>query len=106
MPLDEREIRQLILNLVRNGMEAMPENRLLNIGTFVKNNEVVLEICDQGSGIDPQVMDRLGTPFVTTKDEGTGLGLPVCYSIAARHNAAIDVKTSSHGTTFLVCFTI
>jgi nitrogen-specific signal transduction histidine kinase len=50
------------------------------------------------------VIDKLGTPFVTTKDNGTGLGLAVCYSIAARHNARIDFNTGSEGTVFCVCF--
>nr|WP_242847076.1 ATP-binding protein [Desulfosporosinus acididurans] len=49
-------------------------------------------------------MDRLGTPFLTTKEQGTGLGLAVCYGIAARHDASIDVVTNSQGTTFLVKF--
>ncbi|MEG3071472.1 MAG: hypothetical protein RQM92_12165 [Candidatus Syntrophopropionicum ammoniitolerans] len=46
----------------------------------------------------------MGNPFFTTKDSGTGLGLSVCYSIAARHKAAIDFETSSTGTTFFVRF--
>ncbi|HEY3425689.1 MAG TPA: ATP-binding protein, partial [Negativicutes bacterium] len=42
--------------------------------------------------------------FFTTKDTGTGLGLPICYRIAARHNAHINVRSGNHGTTFFVCF--
>jgi len=57
-----------------------------------------------GSGIAEEIMDRLGSPFVTTKDNGTGLGLPVCYRIAERHNAIISVKTSPQGTTVSVLF--
>ena len=49
-------------------------------------------------------MNRLGTPFLTTKEDGTGLGLAVCYGIAARHNAQIKVDTGPEGTTFWVRF--
>lgn len=51
-----------------------------------------------------EVLEKLGTPFYTTKDNGTGLGLGVCYAIAARHNAKIEIQTGSEGTTFFVKF--
>ncbi|MFX4262294.1 PAS domain S-box protein [Pelotomaculum propionicicum] len=104
--LDEKEIRQLILNMFRNGLEAMSPGKKITIRTFVEDNEVVLAIQDQGKGIEQDDLEKLGTPFFTTKDHGTGLGLAVCYSIAARHNAAIRVETGSAGTTFYVCFAI
>ena len=59
---------------------------------------------DQGKGIEPDVLEKMGMPFFTTKDSGTGLGLAVCYGIAARHNAVITIKTSPKGTTFSVTF--
>lgn len=102
--LDEKEIRQLILNLVRNGLEAMSPGGTLLIRTYKDEEAVVLSVQDQGKGIEPEVLEKIGTPFFTTKDNGTGLGLAVCYSIAARHNATIRAKTSTEGTTFLVRF--
>jgi two-component system, sporulation sensor kinase C len=102
--LDENEIRQLLLNLVRNGIEAMPSGGEILIRTFLEQNEVGLSISDQGPGIPPHIYEHLGTPFLTTKENGTGLGLPICYRIAYRHNAAIDIKTSDQGTTFFVYF--
>lgn len=104
--LDEKEIRQLILNLVRNGLEAMSTNGTIIIKTHADSEDVVLEVKDQGNGIEPSILDKLGTPFVTTKENGTGLGLSVCYSIASRHNARIDVQTSPSGTTFFVRFKV
>ena len=104
--IDEKEIRQLILNLVRNGLEAMSSGGNLTIETFMDKGDVVLAVKDQGEGIGPDVLVRLGTPFFTTKDNGTGLGLAVCYSIAARHNATIKVETSSKGSAFYVRFSI
>jgi len=104
--IDENEIRQLLLNLVRNSIEAMPLGGNLVIRTFSENTKAVLSISDQGSGIPPHVLDNLGTPFITTKDTGTGLGLPICYQIAHRHNAIITINTSDQGTTFFVHFAL
>ena len=104
LQLDEKEIRQLILNLVRNGMEEMPRGGKITIKTYEDKGEVVLAIADQGKGIDPEILKNIGTPFLTTKENGTGLGLAVCYSIAARHNAVIEIKTGTGGTTFYIKF--
>ncbi len=104
--LDEKEIRQLILNLVRNGFEAMPSGGALTIKTFRDNGEVVLAVTDGGKGISPEILEKIGTPFFTTKDTGTGLGLAVCYSIADRNNARIEIETGPKGTTFYVRFKI
>jgi PAS domain S-box-containing protein len=102
--LDEKEIRQLLFNIARNGLEAMPPGGTLTIHTFSENNEIVLALQDQGSGIPQEILEKLGTPFFTTKETGTGLGLAVCYSIASRHNAVIRLETGSTGTTFYVRF--
>ncbi|MHB9094066.1 MAG: MASE3 domain-containing protein [Eubacteriales bacterium] len=102
--VDKKECTQLIINLVRNGLEAMSSGGILTIKTFVDNGEIVLAVSDQGPGIAREILGKLGTPFITTKEAGTGLGLAVCYSIAARHNASISVETGSAGTTFFVRF--
>lgn len=67
LSLDENEIRQLLLNLVSNSVDAMPDGGKLTIRTFTKDNKVFLSINDQGFGIAPFVLDKLGTPFITTK---------------------------------------
>lgn len=102
--LDEKEIRQLILNLVRNGLESMNPGGTLTIKTYQEDGEVVLAVQDQGKGIEPSLLEKLGTPFLTTKEDGTGLGLAVCFSIAERHGAAIKVETGRTGSTFSVRF--
>lgn len=101
---DEKEIRQCLLNLVRNGLEAMNERGILIIETKEREGKVILSVTDQGKGIPDSIKDRLGTPFLTTKDNGTGLGLAVCYRIAERHKAILDVKTGPAGTTFSLIF--
>lgn len=102
--LDNYEIRQLILNLVRNGLDAMSPEKRMHIKTYNCKNEVVLAVQDSGEGIKPEVLDKLGSPFFTTKNNGTGLGLTVCYRIAEHHNAKVSVETDSSGTTFFVRF--
>lgn len=102
--LDEKEIRQLLLNLIRNGFESMSSGGILKIKTYLDGSDVMLAIEDQGKGIDPNTIKKVGTPFFTTKEQGTGLGLAVCYRIAARHHSTIDISTSPKGTTFSVRF--
>lgn len=104
--LDEKEIRQILLNLAYNAFDAMEAGGKLTIATYLENGNVVLAVSDTGKGIPREVMDKLGTPFLTTKKHGTGLGLPVCYRIAERHGAKIDVRTSPQGTTFSIYFKI
>lgn len=102
--LDSKEISQLVLNLCRNGLEAMQNHGSLTLHTYVEDDQVVLSVRDEGAGIAAEYLDKLGTPFFTTKDNGTGLGLATCYSIAERHNAKVSVESSPSGTSFKVHF--
>ena len=76
----------------------------LIIQSFCSDEHAVLSIKDHGCGLAKELIDNLGTPFLTTKANGTGLGLAVCFSIASRHNAAIDFDTSPQGTTCYIRF--
>ena len=103
--LNAKEIRQLLLNLVKNGIEAMESGKSVTVKTYQKaNGDINLEIHDQGCGIAHDILDKIGTPFFTTKPTGTGLGLSICYNIAKKNNATIHIDSSPHGTTFTVCF--
>lgn len=104
MMLDDKEIRQLILNLVRNGLDSMSSGGYLTIRTYMEKDQITLAIKDQGRGIPPEVLARMGTPFFTTKEKGTGLGVAISKSIATKHQGVIDVETSDKGTTFFVRF--
>lgn len=106
--LDENEIKQLILNLVRNALEASGPGQSVTIRTNVNadTKEVYLEVSDHGIGIPPEILSKIGTPFLTTKERGTGLGLSVCYGIVSRHHAKIEVTSTDKGTTFKVFFPI
>ncbi|WP_094605728.1 Adaptive-response sensory-kinase SasA [Sporomusa silvacetica DSM 10669] len=101
---DEKEIRQMILNLVRNGFEAAQDCGEVTIRTYEQNGTIMVSIKDNGTGIPDEVMQKLGTPFLTTKDNGTGLGIPICYRIAERHGAKLLVDSASQGTTITVVF--
>jgi nitrogen-specific signal transduction histidine kinase len=71
--LDEKEIRQLVLNLVRNGHEAMLSGGTVTIKTYFDNDKVIVAFQDTGPGMLDEVLSKLGTPFLTTKENGTGL---------------------------------
>ena len=101
---DDSQVRQMLLNLARNGFEAMEPGNTLTIKSYTEGNQNIVAVCDVGKGIPQNIIDKIGTPFVTTKDTGTGLGLAVCYRIADRHNAKIEFETSEKGTTFYVKF--
>lgn len=104
---NENELRQLLLNLARNGFEAMrTSGKTLTVQTYKLENHIILRVRDQGEGIDPTILKKLGTPFLTTKEQGTGLGLAICQSIAVRHNAAIDYESGPNGTMVTVKFAL
>jgi len=77
LELNAKEISQLILNLTRNGLESMEERGSLSIKSYVEDSKVVLEVVDEGCGIPPEHISKLGTPFFTTKDTGTGPGFGI-----------------------------
>ena len=102
LELNDQEIRQVILNLARNGLESMKAGGTLTIKTFLERDYIVITFCDQGAGISGRILDSIGKPFLTTKENGTGLGLPVSYNIVYRHGGTIMIDTGSAGTTFFV----
>ena len=105
LELNGKEIKQLILNLARNGMEAMNDKGVLRIETLNLQDTVQLRVIDSGVGIPKEKQERLFDPFFTTKTNGTGLGLALCLSIVERHNGKIHVESEpGQGTTIIVSF--
>ena len=103
--LNENEIKQLIFNLARNGIEAMSKGGKLLVTTSYQKDKVQLEIKDNGIGIPKEKLEKIFDPFYTTKGNGTGLGLAVCMSIAEKYNGFIKVNSiEGVGTNFKVSF--
>lgn len=102
--LDKIDIHKALINLVKNGFEAMERKGKIIVRTYKEENSVVLQVIDEGKGIPREIVEKLGTPFFTTKEKGTGLGLSVCHQIANRHEAILDIKTSHIGSIFSLTF--
>lgn len=102
--LDEYDIKKLIYNLTNNSFESMSAHGELLISTYNIANEIVLSVKDTGKGILPEFIDKVVDPFFTTKESSVGLGLPISYCIAKRHQAIINFTTGENGTIFLVRF--
>jgi signal transduction histidine kinase len=104
---DSKQMQQVFLNLFLNAFQAMPGGGVLSVttaGAFVQDREVVrIEIADTGPGIPPQILEKIFTPFFTTKAQGTGLGLPICCKLINLHNGDIRVTSdSTQGTVFTI----
>lgn len=101
---DNELLKQVFLNVCKNGIEAMPDGGVLTISERVDTNErnVCVDIHDTGSGIPLFVIDKIFDPFFTTKDTGTGLGLSVCQRIIHDMGGTIRVASKGFGTTFTI----
>jgi two-component system sensor kinase FixL len=97
---DRVQIQQVLINLMRNGMEAMrdSETRLLTVRTAPSADGLVsIEVSDTGPGIAEDIATQLFKPFVTTKAGGMGIGLSISKRIVESHGGTIDVRRNSHG---------
>jgi signal transduction histidine kinase len=102
---DSQQIEQVLINMIHNAIQAMPEGGKLFVGLTQTNNMAQVIIQDNGKGIPPEDLKRIFDPFFTTKPEGegTGLGLSVSYGIIANHNGRIDVESEvGQGTKFTI----
>jgi len=101
---EENQLKQVFLNLLKNGMEAMPKGGSIRV--VVKEKEegkISIQIIDQGVGIPQERISTLGEPFYTTKEKGTGLGLMTCYKIIEGHNGELNIYSKiNEGTTIEV----
>lgn len=92
-------LTQVMLNIVRNGVQAMPEGGSLIIACQGAGSNAVITITDSGRGISPDDLPRVFEPFFTTKPRGSGLGLALCKKIIEEHHGSIDITSNTSGTT-------
>ncbi|MFD0589540.1 ATP-binding protein [Paenibacillus sp. GCM10027627] len=100
----ESQLKQVFINLIKNAIESMQEGGVVTIKLSLKDNETVsVRIQDEGVGIPREQLSKIGQPFYTTKDKGTGLGLMVTYKIINNHEGHIVAESEPGvGTTFTV----
>jgi PAS domain S-box-containing protein len=99
--VDTDFIKQAILNVVLNGVQAMPNGGKLTVSARREEDMVVTEICDQGNGIPADAQDKIFELYFTTKKEGTGIGLAQTYQILQWHYGSVDFESvEGKGTTF------
>ncbi len=98
---DENRLKQVFLNFIKNGIEAMPNGGDLVVKVNIQNGNVQISIQDTGVGIPEEKLRKLGEPFFTTKKNGNGLGLMVSFKIIENHNGKVFVESEPNkGTTF------
>lgn len=100
--IDQDEMNQVIRNLIKNAIEVMPEHGKIIVRTDLTPEKMIkIEIEDTGPGIPKQVLEKLFTPFFTTKARGTGLGLAVVKKVIERHRGKVEIQTEEgKGTCF------
>jgi two-component system sensor kinase FixL len=100
---DPKQVHQVLLNLLKNALEAMPRGGEITITSRVKGPNVEISLADTGQGMPPEVAASIFQPYYTTKEKGTGLGLAICQSIIQEHGGAILVDSSpGRGSTFTI----
>lgn len=105
---DKGQIEQVIINLLKNAMQAFdrPENRLIEVKAYQNDKlRTVISVKDNGTGIDPEAMEKIFIPFFTTKKNGSGIGLSLSRQIMRQHKGSLTVKsTVGEGTEFMMRF--
>ncbi len=99
--VDSDLIKQAVLNVILNGVQAMPEGGTLTLHAYASAQAAVLEVQDTGPGISPEIRDKIFNLYFTTKKSGSGIGLALTYRAMQLHHGALDLDTQARqGTTF------
>jgi signal transduction histidine kinase len=104
---ERNQMKQVFVNIIKNAIEAMPGGGRLSISARTDDDKVCIQFVDEGEGIPPELVSRLGEPFFTTKEKGTGLGLLMSHRIVLAHQGTIDISSEvGKGTTVSVVLPI
>ncbi|QVL92262.1 PAS domain-containing protein [Bacillus velezensis] len=102
---DQNQLKQVFINLIKNAVESMPDGGTVHIIMTEDEYSVNVTVKDEGDGIPENVLKRIGEPFLTTKEKGTGLGLMVTFNLIKNHQGAIQVDSKpDRGTAFHITF--
>ncbi|MDK2791461.1 MAG: two-component system, sporulation sensor kinase [Deferribacteres bacterium] len=96
--VDEKRMKQVLLNIVENAIHAMEEGGVLKISSKHCQDRMIINVEDSGPGIPPDIINKVFEPFFSTKDHGTGLGLAICKEILSKHGGNIYMESGSSGT--------
>ena len=100
---DPKQVHQVLINLFKNALEAMPKGGEITITSRVTGDKVEISVTDTGVGLAPEVAGNIFQPYFTTKEKGTGLGLAICQNIIAEHGGCIFAdSTPGRGATFTI----
>ena len=100
---DPKQVHQVLINLFKNALEAMPQGGEITIASRVREDKVEISVSDTGVGMPPEVAGNIFQPYFTTKEKGTGLGLAICQNIIAEHGGCILAdSTPGRGSTFTI----
>ena len=104
MKMDRTQLIRLVTNLVKNAIQSVPEDSQarVRVGLVEQAHELVLEVSDNGSGIDPSIQAQIFEPKFTTKSSGMGLGLGMVKNIVESYGGHIELESSAKGSTFKV----
>ncbi|MFL0491557.1 MULTISPECIES: ATP-binding protein [Bacillus] len=92
---DDKQLKQVLLNIIKNGIESMPEGGDIHIRVYQKTKGYLcISVEDQGFGIENEKLEKIGKAFYTTKENGTGLGLMITYKIIKEHQGSIAIQSS------------
>jgi len=101
--IDRKNLKQALLNIMKNAIGAMPEGGVLTISVEEKNDELQIAVSDTGIGIPEELMAKIFEPYFTTKESGSGLGLTITFKIVKEHNGEITVESiPGKGSTFTI----
>ncbi|WP_166244137.1 ATP-binding protein [Paenibacillus turpanensis] len=101
---EENRIKQVFINIIKNGIEAMPQGGLIEVKASVEGGYAVIQVLDEGTGMTKEQLEQVGKPFFSGKEKGTGLGIMVCQRILDEHSGFLrfEPNPSGKGTAAIV----
>lgn len=101
-PFDKVKLKQVFVNLIKNALESTKEKGYVHLVCKSNDSHLIIEIKDNGKGISDQAREKLFDPNFTTKETGTGLGLPISKAIIMLHNGNLDIESTDEETSFII----